>query len=163
MEFSRSLRYPVDIEALIAVLTNTDFIQSRFEEYGAKAEVEAFAPDANRQQLIRTHIVLPSMLVPSSIRGFLPPELKISFNETFINQQDGTWKIDTDIKIASLPVSAKATSTLSPEGAETVREISGDLRVKIPFFGKKAEAGAIEYADLLFEMERKAVTRWLAH
>lgn len=162
MEFTHSLHYPVTIDVLIQTLTDPEFIAFRFEQLSASATTQLRTPDATGRQLVTTQALIPAMELPSAIRGFLPPEVKMTLVDAFTPQPDGSWNIESEVSFSSLPVSVNAQSRLVEKSGECERQVNGNVRVTIPFFGRKAEAAAIEHLDMLGSAELSAIEKWLS-
>lgn len=162
MDFTRSLRYTTTVETLMAVLTNEEFVKNRFQALGATADVTVHTDPTSGSITFQTTAAIPSMKLPSAVRGFFPPELKLGLLEKYTPVVDGTWSVHTQASLATPPVELVVESRITEEEAHAVRAASGSITIKVPFFGKKAEAMAVENIDHIAAAEIESVKRWLA-
>lgn len=55
---------------------------------------------------------------------------------------DGSRTILSEVSVKGIPVTGKATQTLTPQGDATVAQVEGEVKCSIPLIGKKIAAAA---------------------
>jgi len=111
--------------------------------------------------LVRLRYVL-SVELPSQASRFIDPDDVAWVEET-------TWQLTTrTAAVRFLPeqaaglMKASATADLLTDGADTTREVKGDLRVRIPLVGGKVEHAIVDGIGSHLEEEADAVADRLA-
>lgn len=161
MEFQHTIMYPADHDQLINIMSTPQFLTSRFADHGATCSVTALEPENGQTWRYETKASIPNSEFPDSVRGFLPLEIHLHLEESLSVDEDGTSRIDSVFSFEKLPVQAHASSLLRNAGSQTQRDIRGDVRVKIPFFGKKVEEEIVKNLHRIFDAEVHAVEKAL--
>lgn len=163
MQITKSLTYPIPTARLVEVLTNPEFIRSRFAHFSISPEIEVTSDSSQadvRKLLVKAEI--PRSLFPNSVHGFLPSTIKATLTETFVPTTEGEgWNVSTVLDLASLPVTAQATSSLAPTSEGSLREVDAEVKVAIPFFGRTIEKALAAHIDAASELEVDSVVQWV--
>jgi hypothetical protein len=73
-----------------------------------------------------------------------------------------TWRWTVVPEVAASILSAKGAMALFPDGVATLRIVSGDVNVNIPFFGGNVAHAIVAGVSKVYDEEAERLTRWLA-
>lgn len=161
MEFQQTIIYPTNYDHLVTIMSTPQFLVSRFADHGATCHVDTLEPENEQIWRYETRASIPNSEFPDSVRGFLPLEIHLRLRESLSVDDDGTAHIDSVFSFEKLPIEAHASSILRSAGSQTQRDVHGEVKVKIPFFGKKVEAEIIKNLHRIFDAEIHAVEKAL--
>lgn len=139
MKLKETFTYPgADVEAVYAMVADGDFRARCAEATGATGvEARAEAADGgHRVTIIREQ---PGDL-PPSIKKFVGDTVKIKQTENWGGPDaEGNRRADVKMSVIGQPAEMLGTATLTSTGGDTEFTISGDVKVNVPFVGKKIE------------------------
>ncbi len=167
MRINHTLTYPTTPNDLVAVLSNEDFIVSRFTKLGLTPEISISELPTNTPSsvtnsgcTVRTSLSIPASALPNQVRSFLPSTIHAVLVETFTPSGE-EWQVRTTLEVEAMPINAQGTSTLRSIDAGTERIVEGEVNVKIPFIGRKVEEMLGHHVGEAAEAEVRSVREWL--
>jgi hypothetical protein len=134
------------VEEVFGVLTAPTWSATKAERFGDGAELKAREERPDGGVLVVNSRKLPDG-VPGFLQRFLPADGRVL--ETFDwgpatdGERRGTWKVE----IPGAPARLGGTSSIVPSGTGATYAIEGEVTVKVPVVGGKAEtyiAGMVE-------------------
>ena len=111
---------------------------------------------------VRLHWVL-SVDLPREAARFIDPDdvAWVEVTRWDLSQRSATVEFQPDQAAGLLRASADA--RLRPDGADAVRDVSGELKVRIPLLGHKVEPAIVEGVGDHLDEEARAVAARLGH
>ena len=101
--------------------------------------------------------------VPAALRSMVGETVEIVQTESWGAADDsGTRVAGLDIKITGQPVKMSGTIRMAPQHGAVVSVVEGELKVAIPFFGKKVEPDIAKAILTAMSEEQRAATKRLA-
>ncbi|WP_195225854.1 DUF2505 domain-containing protein [Schaalia turicensis] len=151
MEFSKSLTYPVPLANFQAMSVDPDFVRGRFAHFCPDLQVENFASG------VRAHGSVDSGILPAQVRQMIRGELRLAFSEEFVHE--ATLTATTQMSFEVAPVRVTMTSHFSGS-SKTLRQVEGEVKVAIPFFGARIESEVLKHVDEILDEELKLASGW---
>jgi hypothetical protein len=138
MKIRESFQYPAGVEAVFALIADKKFRVEAAEKTGGldvSATVET-ADDATKVTLQRTQ----PATVPDFVKKAIGDAVTVKQVETWSEPDaHGTRKAKLSMKVAGQPAGFDGTATLKNDGKGAEFVVSGDVKVSVPFIGKKFE------------------------
>lgn len=183
MHITHSLTYPLSPAILVDVLTDPAFIESRFSCLDVQPHITVEHVPQDGCRLVRTECHITSQALPANLRHFTPDSLTVVAEENYTPEGDERWNVSTSVKVHGLPIDATIQSVIEPYKADDFspnsgfplamnnpsssgtqggarQQIEGNLRVNIPFFGRKVEAVLAENVARIAEKQLRDVRDW---
>ena len=149
---------PADVQRVFAVLTSEDFAACKAERFGDDSRIvrREEAPDGGVTVVVSRE--LPAG-VPGFLQRFLPKDGRVVETHVWGPEQDGarrgTWSAD----IAGAPARLGGTMSLTPTASGGCRHvIEGEVSVRVPVVGGKAESFIAEMVEKLSQKEAELLT-----
>ena len=152
-------------------------INTRLEFAAAPTEVYAMLTDAQyldevcRATESSSHDVDVTGSTTKTTRSFPAPEAVARFTGSMLTvteqtvwgeaTADGQRSGELQMTVQGQPVSMKGRLSLSPAGAGSVVELTGDLKVSIPLLGRKLEQSTAPTVLAGFRKQQEVGSRWL--
>src|SRR5699024_749807 len=137
MQLNETLSYPAEPDAVFDMFCDRSWREQVCEMAHARSydvSVERTGDSAT----IVVERVMPADL-PDAIRKFLGETVTVKQTERWGGPDaDGTRRADVEVHIAGQPASMEGTSVLRGGDTSTMT-VEGDVRVKVPLFGRKIE------------------------
>lgn len=138
MKIRESFQYPAGVEAVFALIADKTFRVDAAEKTGGldvSATVETTG-DATKVTLQRTQ---PAN-VPDFVKKAIGDAVTVKQVEAWSEPDaDGTRKAKLSMKVAGQPAGFDGTATLKNDGKGAEFVVSGEVKVSVPFIGKKFE------------------------
>ena len=100
--------------------------------------------------------------IPDMAKKFVSKGLKMTqVDAVSAAAADGGRTIESDINVTGMPVNAKASQQLLPQGEQTVIKVSGEVTCGIPLVGKKIAATAEPYVGKVMTKLGRYIEEWL--
>lgn len=134
MKISETFEYPgTDVEGVYALITNEEF---RTEATAADAIDYEVTVDAGTVTIVRTM----ENDMPDFIKKLAGETVKVKQTERWGEADaDGGRSADIKVSIIGQPAEMLGTATLTPGSEGAIFTVDGDVKVSIPFIGKKIE------------------------
>jgi len=155
MDIKSRVEFAAGVEEVFAMMTDRAYLEEVCKATHARAyEAEVTGTTT------RTTRRLPA---PDAAAKFTGPEITV-IEETAWGPADasGSRTGRVTMSIPGQPVTMKGAVELAAEGAGTVAELTGDLKVAIPILGKKLEQSAAPAILAGFRTQQKVGDSWLA-
>jgi len=156
MQFTQSISYPGTVDEVVAMYLTPAYLERRFGQFVVEGS-QAVSVEGERVSFAGT--VRPE-LIPAAAARFVKSDLRISFTEEWTTNEAGAAS-RTSVTVDGAPVSVEATSTLTSAEAGSVRDVTGDVSVRIPLLGGRIEKEAVARAGRVIERERELAASWL--
>jgi hypothetical protein len=138
MKIRETFHYPAGVEAVFALISDEKFRVHAAESTGGlkvEASVSA-AGDVTKVTLQRTQ----PATVPEFVKKFIGDTVTVKQVEAWsAPDADGTRKAKLKMKVAGQPAGFDGTATLKNDGKGAEFVVSGEVKVSVPFIGKKVE------------------------
>ncbi|QWW19135.1 DUF2505 domain-containing protein [Schaalia sp. 19OD2882] len=160
MDFTRTLSYPALPDEVAAMCLDEAYSHLRASKAGM-SEVEV----STRGTTVTTTIVVPTQNIPQIALMRLPEGARptLVLTDTWARGEDGLWHGTFSVEVPHMPVEARAESVLRPTGqTATLREMTGQVHVRVPLFGPRIETQVLDRLDVLLRAEVDCATEWLA-
>lgn len=138
MKLNETYDYPAGPEAVYALISDADFREAAAISGGAEDVKVTVEPDGDGHTvtLVRTEVAD----MPDFVK-------KISGDKVTVKQVEqwggpdanGGRKATVKMSVSGQPAGMAGTAALAPDGKGTSFTVSGDVKVSIPFVGKKVE------------------------
>ena len=100
--------------------------------------------------------------VPDMAKKFVSKGLKMTqVDSVSAPAADGARTVESEINVTGMPVTAKASQQLVPQGEQTVINVSGEVSCGIPLVGKKIAAAAEPYVGKVMTKLGGYIEEWL--
>ena len=144
------------VEEVFSVLTSPGWSATKAERFGDGAELTAHEERPDGGVRVVSSRRLPDG-VPGFLQKFLPADGRVL--ETFdwrgpeAGARHGTWEVE----IAGAPASLGGTVRLEPAATGSTYTLEGEVKVKVPLIGSKAEAFIAGMVEKLAAKEAELV------
>jgi hypothetical protein len=138
MKIRETFQYPAGVEAVFALISNEKFRIGAAEKTGGLNVTAAVAADgeATKVTLQRTQ----PATVPDFVKKFIGDAVTVKQVEAWsAPDAHGTRKAKLTMKVAGQPAGFDGTATLKNAGRGAEFIVSGEVKVSVPFIGKKVE------------------------
>ena len=157
MQFTQSVSYPGTVDEVVAMYLTPAYLERRFGQFVVEGS-STVSVEGERVSFAGT--VRPE-LIPAAAARFVKSDLRISFTEEWATNEAGATS-RTSVTVDGAPVSVEATSTLAPAEAGSVRDVTGNVSVRVPLLGGRIEKEAVAHLGRVVEHERELAASWLA-
>lgn len=138
MKIRETFHYPAGVEAVFALISDEKFrVHAAESTGGLKVEASVSAGgDVTKVTLQRTQ----PATVPEFVKKFIGDTVTVKQVEAWsAPDADGTRKAKLKMKVAGQPAGFDGTATLKNDGKGAEFVVSGEVKVSVPFIGKKVE------------------------
>jgi hypothetical protein len=138
MKIRETFQYPAGVEAVFALISDEKFRIGAAEKTGGLNVTAAVAADgeATKVTLQRTQ----PATVPDFVKKFIGDAVTVKQVEAWsAPDAHGTRKAKLTMKVAGQPAGFDGTATLKNAGRGAEFIVSGEVKVSVPFIGKKVE------------------------
>ena len=156
MQFTQSVSYPGTVDEVVAMYLTPAYLERRFGQFVVEGS-QAVSVEGERVSFAGT--VHPE-LIPAAAARFVKSDLRITFTEEWARGEAGATS-RTSVTVDGAPVSVEATSTLAPAEAGSVRDVTGNVSVRVPLLGGRIEKEAVAHLGRVVERERELAATWL--
>lgn len=157
LEFSQSVTYPGTVDEVVAMFLSPGYQERRFGSFVVEGSSSAVVEG---DRITFSGTVRPE-LIPSAASRFVKGDLRVSFVEEWSRDEAGA-RSRTRVTVDGAPVSVEATSTLAPADAGCIRDVTGNVSVRVPLLGGRIEKEAVAHLGRVVEHERELAASWLA-
>ena len=160
MQFSERLDYPAAPHAVWAMYCDPAFREQVCTATGATSHhVDVSADEAGGT--VRVTRVLPARM-SESIRKLVGDTVTVTQTETWGAADGlGARRADVSLRVQGQPASMTGTHTLAPTDAGCSLQVTGDLKVSIPFFGGRLESELAKVVGGALRREHQVGQRYL--
>jgi hypothetical protein len=159
MQLHERLDYAADPDTVFAMLCD----QSWREEVCRRTYATEYSVSVEQRGddvVVSTTRLVPA---PDAAKKFVGASLTIEQTETWRQAAgDGSRAADVVIAIKGQPAAMTGTITLAPGGSGSLQEVSGDVKVKIPFIGAKFEPTIADAIRAAIKREGEVGREYLA-
>lgn len=156
MQFTQSMSYPGTVDEVVAMYLNPDYLERRFGRFVVEGSTTV---SVEGQRASYAGTVRPE-LIPAAAARFVKSDLRISFTEEWTTNEAGAAS-RTSVTVDGAPVSVEATSTLTSAEAGSVRDVTGNVSVRVPLLGGRIEKEAVAHLGRVVEREQALAAQWL--
>lgn len=138
MELNETLTYDADPAAVFAMLCDQRWREQVCEAIHA-VDYAVTIEEAGDRVTVTTRRTMPAM-VPDAIRKITGDTITITQVERWgAPASDGSRTADLEVTVVGQPAGMRGDVRLAPAGAGTTQVVRGDVKVNVPFVGKKIE------------------------
>jgi hypothetical protein len=155
-------RYPAAPAAVLAVLTDRDFLTAWAAELGARLEgVETTGSDGERRTDVRLRV--PTIGIPPVFARFVGTEVAVRDVRRWRRDGDGGFAADTEVRarIFGRDAVVTGTATLRPAAEGTVATTAARVTVDAPVVGRQAESAVGQLVAVVLRREAELLRRRL--
>lgn len=152
MKFHESFDYPADADAVYGLLTDARFREDSTISGGGKDVKVTVEPEGEGATVtvVRT---MPNDRMPDAMKKLAGETVTIKQVERWgAPDANGGRKANIKLSIIGQPAGMEGTASITPDGKASAFSVSGDVKVNVPFLGRKIEP-----------MVAKAITASLRH
>lgn len=160
MRYHQELRYPAPADDVIAMLLDQDYreqvcIEQQVVRYHVSIEEtgSGTAVDIMQVQSLRG--------VADAVRRYVGNEIEVTQKEVWQDSRSAS----LDVRVPGHPGRMVGTITLTTDPqnpGSTVETVSGDIKVSVPFIGRKIEEMMAKVFGYALQAEHTVGLRWLA-
>ena len=155
MDISTHLDFAADPDAVFAMMTDQAFL----EEVCVASESISYDASVSGSTT-KTSRTLPA---PESAARFTGKELTVTDQIEWGGAGEaGARTANLTMAVLGQPVTLKGRLQLGPGGRGTIVDLTGELKVAIPFLGKKLEQSAAPAVMAGFRTQQQVGDRWLS-
>lgn len=138
MKFTESYEYPAGVEAVFALMSDADFRTKAAEDTGG-LDVSASAESSGGTTTVILQRTQPADM-PDSVKKFIGDAVTVKQEEQWSEPDaDGTRTALVRMKVVGQPAGFDGRATLKNAGTGATFTVSGEIKVNVPFIGKKIE------------------------
>lgn len=154
-------KFAVPLERLHAAFTSEQYFDARIDAVGGPGgRVDEFSVGADGTVTVKMVQIVPAATLPSLITKIRPGDLEIDRVQIWGPLRDGRATGSFTASIPGAPAKIGGTTGVAADGAGSVLTVNGEVSVKIPLIGGKAESVAVEQLTKLLDMEDEFTVRW---
>lgn len=138
-KITESLSYPgADVEAVYGLIANQAFRTESCEHQGSSDITVTVEPEGEGATV--TVVRTQDAAMPDFVKKLTGDTVKIKQTEKWgAPAADGSRTADVKVSIIGQPAEMTGVATLTPGGSGTGFDLVGDVKVSIPFIGRKIE------------------------
>ncbi len=138
MKFTETFKYPAGVEDVFALISDDAFRTKSAEE--AKGRDVSATVEKDGDETVVTLVRTQQATFPDFIQKFVGDSVKIKQVERWqAPAADGSRSGTITVKVSGQPAGFKGKASLKPAGKGTDFTVDGDVKVDVPFVGKKVE------------------------
>jgi hypothetical protein len=138
MKIRETFEYPAGVEAVFALISDDEFRVGAAEKTGG-LNVEALVTTTGNATKVTLQRTQPAT-VPEFVKKFIGDAVTVKQVEAWgAPDADGTRRAKLTMKVAGQPAGFDGTATLRNAGKGAEFTVSGEVKVSVPFVGKKVE------------------------
>jgi hypothetical protein len=139
VKISESLSYPgADLEAVYGLITSQEF-RTQSCEHQESSDITVTVEDDGDSTTV-TVVRTQAAAMPDFVKKLTGDTVKVKQTEKWgAPATDGSRSADVKVSIIGQPAEMTGTATLTPGADGTQFDLAGDVKVSIPFIGKKIE------------------------
>lgn len=143
MELTETLTYDADPATVFAMLCDRQWREQVCRAIHALEHTVTIAESA-AGLTVTTRRTLPAM-VPAAVRKLTGDTITLTQVERWGNPSgDGSRTADLEVTVAGQPAGMRGDIRLTPSGGGSIEVVRGDVRVQIPFLGKRIEPEVVK-------------------
>ncbi|HKY57044.1 MAG TPA: DUF2505 domain-containing protein [Aeromicrobium sp.] len=154
MKLKETFSYPAGVEAVFALISDDAFRTKAAED--SKGRNVSTTVEKDGADTVVTLVRTQPADLPDFIKKFVGDAVKVKQVERWhAPGADGTRTATVSMKVSGQPAGFKGTATLAADGTGAAFVVAGDVKVDVPFLGKKIEpviAKAVE-ASLRYDVK----------
>lgn len=155
MELAFTQNFQAEPAKVVALFRNEAFIADLAEHAGATSH-DVTLTDENT-------VLAMQMPTPGNVAAFIGKTVKLTMTFAFQESgSDGSYRGKVDVDVPGMPIDVVANADIAPAPSGAKGNYSGELRVKIPLVGKKAEAQIAPFITRAFNQVERRANVWLA-
>lgn len=159
MRLQETLEYAAGPDAVFTMLCDREWRERVCELAHAKS-YDVTVDSAGDGATITVKRVMPAD-VPDAIRKFLGETITVTQTERWgAPDSDGARRAKIEVHIAGQPASMQGTSVLRG-GDNSTLTVEGDVRVKVPLFGRKIEPEVAKAITAALRIEERSARDYL--
>lgn len=161
MQLKETLTYGAAPDAVFAMLCDTSW-RERVCELARATSYDVHVDDRGDDVTVTVRRVIPADL-PDGIRKFLGDTVEVEQEERWgPPDAGGTRRAGIRVRIKGQPASMEGTSVLSGDASGSTLQVTGDVRVKVPFLGAKIEPEVAKAIVGALRIEERSAVEYLA-
>ncbi|MDE0572575.1 DUF2505 domain-containing protein [Demequina sp. B12] len=162
MHFTYSHHFAANVEDVIAMFADDDFVQRRAQSSGDEHGDALLSGSVAEGFTVSIRRVVPSTSIPQEFRGFVGSDLSVRYTEVWEPNTGGTRQGTFSVEIVGAPGHASGNLSLIPSDGGTDLELEGSVSVRIPLFGSMIEKSLVKSVSTGLEDELAVADEWLA-
>jgi hypothetical protein len=160
--FDHTDTYPADPRAVLAVLTDEDFLREAAEAVGGRVR-DVAVERVDGVVTTTVQLVAPTLGIPAVFARFVGSEVPVTDRRTW--RLDGGpplhGALDVSARIMGRTAGLRGDRTLAADPAGTRSSVTGEARVDAPVVGRQAESAVRELAFVVLRREGEVLRRRL--
>ena len=161
MEMTETLSYKADPAAVFNMLCDRSWREQVCESINALDYDVQVAP-AGAGITVTTRRTMPAA-VPDAVRKLTGETITVTQVERWgAASSDGSRSADLDVAVAGQPAGMRGTIRLSPSGSGSNEVFSGDVKVSVPFIGRRIEPEIVKVFRAFIDKEGEVGRSYLA-
>jgi hypothetical protein len=138
MKLNETYDYPAGPEAVYALISDADFRKAAAVSGGAEDVTVTIEPDGDGHTV--TIVRTEEADMPDFVKKISGDKVTVKQVEQWgAPDADGSRKAKVKMSVSGQPAGMEGTAAIKPDGKGTDFTVSGDVKVSIPFVGKKVE------------------------
>jgi hypothetical protein len=128
---------------------------------GALSWDVSIVPGSNGGVRIQVDRAMPPE-VPDFVRKFLGDTINVrQVEEWGVPDDSGVRSANVKVTIQGQPASMVGTAMLKPQGSGSVEIVEGEVKVAVPFIGRKIEPEIVRVIVAALRIEQRVATEWV--
>ena len=159
MPIDLSYSYAAAPDAVLALLTDEQFLRDRAAAFGA--QVQEVTVDGGTRS---TRLSAPTAGIPPVFARFVGSSVSVVEHTSWTPDGAGGHRADLDVRaeVFGRTVQVTGERRLVPDGAGTRSTVTGEATVDAPLIGRQAEGAVRELVGVVLEREDELIRRRLS-
>lgn len=160
MKLSETTTSDINVEEAFQAHREQSVRELACKESGALSWEVTIAEQGGRTRIQVDRVMPPN--VPDFVKKFLGDTISVrQVEEWSAPEPDGTRKADVKVTIKGQPASMIGTAVLKPQGSGSVEVVEGEVKVNVPFVGKKIEPEIVKVLAAALKIEQRVGVEWV--
>lgn len=160
MKLSETTTSDVTVQQAFAAHTEQSVREQACKESGALSWEVSITPDGDRTRIQVDRVMPPA--VPDFVKKFLGDTISVRQVEDWsAPAADGSRTANVKVTIQGQPASMVGTADLRPSGSGSVEVVEGEVKVNVPFIGKKIEPEIVKVIAAALKVEQRVGIEWI--
>ena len=160
MKLSETTTSDINVEEAFEAHCEQSVREQACKESGALSWQVTIEEQGGRTRIQVDRVMPPN--VPDFVKKFLGETISVrQVEEWSAADADGTRKADVKVTIKDQPASMVGTAVLKAQGSGSVEVVEGEVKVNVPFLGKKIEPEIVKVITAALKIEQRVGVDWV--
>jgi hypothetical protein len=161
VRFELEQRIPAPYDVVVATMLDESYQRSLTDLPPLRDREVLEQREIDDGKLLRVTRCVLALNAGSAVKRFIGDEDPAWVEEATWHPDDSEWLWKVIPEVAKELLGAAGSIALSGDGDETLRRVTGEVKVRVPFYGGKVEGWIVDGLERAYEEESRRLVEWL--